>query len=289
VKIVTQTLDQILKSLQPLVVEWQDDVAHRVVERMKALPVKSTYDVSDVAAILEGGIPLNKLTSSGFDDGLLILRLFLGLSKDQFTGVMMTALDEGGMGLKRYKADTAVYLDALVSQGILDAMMLEVNKPLHWSDTVIERLRSGRGSAISGQKRGRTAEDFAEAVIKEVFGTGNYQARATFTGKGGERAKCDFAIPDASNPRIVMESKGFAATGSKMSDVLGDISAIVRAKRSDTTFLLFTDGLTWSQRQSDLRKIIKYQNDGDIARIYTQSMVDELRADLIALKAECGL
>ncbi|RYF37886.1 MAG: hypothetical protein EOO38_25565, partial [Cytophagaceae bacterium] len=203
-KIVTQTLDEILKSLQPLIVEWQDDVAHRVVERMKTLPAKATYDVGDVAAILEGGKSLNKLTSAEFDDGLLIIRLFLGLSKDQFTGVMTTALDPGGIGLKRYRADTTVYLDALVSQGILDAMMLEVNKPLHWSDTVIERLRSGRGSAISGQKRGRTAEDFAEAVIKEVFGTGNYQVRATFTGRGGERAKCDFAIPNASNPRIVM-------------------------------------------------------------------------------------
>lgn len=146
-----------------------------------------------------------------------------------------------------------------------------------------------RGSAISGQKRGRTAEDFAETVIRDVFGAGLYQVRATFTGRGSERAKCDFAIPDASNPRIVIESKGFAATGSKMSDVLGDVSAIVRAKRSDTTFLLFTDGLTWSQRQSDLRKLIKYQNEGDIARIYTQSMVDQLRDDLITLKAECGL
>lgn len=199
-KIVTQTLDQILKSLQPLIVEWQDDVAHRVIERMKTLPIKNIYDVSDVAAILEGGAPLNKLTSTEFDDGLLIIRLFLGLSKDQFTGVMTTALEEGGIGLKRYKADTAFYLDALVSQGILDAMMLEVNKPLHWSDTVIERLRSGRGSAISGQKRGRTAEDFAEAVIEEVFGAGNYQVRATFTGRGGRACKVRFCHPGCEQP-----------------------------------------------------------------------------------------
>jgi hypothetical protein len=168
-------------------------------------------------------------------------------------------------------------------------MMLEVNKPLHWSDTVIERLRSGRGSAISGQRRGRSAEDFAEDVIREVFGAGNYQVRATFSGRSDQTAKCDFAIPNATNPRIVIESKGFAATGSKMSDVLGDVSAIVRAKRADTTFLFFTDGLTWKQRQADLRKLIKYQNEGDIARIYTQTMVAQLREDLIVLKAECGL
>lgn len=287
--IVTQSITEILESLQPLVVEWQDAVAHRVVDRMKSLPVKAVYTEADVAQILEGGKPLNKLTSSDFDDGLLIVRLFLGLSKDQFVGVLNSALGEGGTGLKRYKSNPSFYRETLVAQGLLDAMMIEVNKPLHWSDTVIERLRSGRGSAISGQKRGRSAEDFAENVIREVFGDGGYQARVTFTGRTDQTAKCDFAIPNAANPRIVIESKGFAATGSKMSDVLGDISAIVRAKRADTTFLFFTDGLTWKQRQSDLRKLIKYQNEGDIARIYTQSMVEQLRADLITLKVECRL
>jgi hypothetical protein len=289
VRIVTQSLDEILDSLRPLVVEWQDDVAHRVIDRMRALPVKTVYTDDDIAVILEGGTPLVKLSSAEFDDGLLIARLFLGLSKDQFTGVLSSALGAGGIGLKRYKSNPSYYREVLVEQGLLDAMMLGVNKPLHWSDTVIERLRSGRGSAISGQKRGRSAEDFAEDVIRDVFGTGNYQVRATFTGRAEQTAKCDFAIPNAINPRIVIESKGFAATGSKMSDVLGDVSAIVRAKRSDTTFLLFTDGLTWKQRQSDLRKLIRYQNEGDIARIYTETMVEQLREDLIALKAECGL
>lgn len=288
-KIITQSLDEILGSLQPLLVEWQDDVAHRVVKRIKALPAKPVYSDEDVEWILEGGKPLTKLTSADFDDGLLIARLFLGLSKDQFTGLLTSALGDGGTGLKRYKSNPVFYRETLIEQGLLDAMIFEINKPLHWSDTVIERLRSGRGSAISGQKRGRIAEDFAEDVIRDVFGAGNYQVRATFTGRTGQTAKCDFAIPNAVTPRIVIESKGFAATGSKMSDVLGDVSAIVRAKRADTTFLLFTDGLTWKQRQSDLRKLVKYQNEGDIARIYTQSMVDQLREDLITLKAECDL
>lgn len=288
-RVVTQSLDDILNSLQPLLVEWQDDVAYRVIDRLKALPAKSVYTDDDVATILEHGKPTNKLTSADLSDGLLIVRLFLGLSKDLFAAALSDAFDKGGSGLKQYKADPTAYRAALIEMGLLDAMAVEVNKPLHWSDTVIERLRSGRGSAISGQKRGRIAEDFAEEVIREVFGEGNYHVRATFVGKTGQRAKCDFAIPDATNPRIVIESKGFAATGSKMSDVLGDVSQIVNAKRADTTFLFFTDGLTWKQRQSDLRKLIRYQNEGDIARIYTQSMVAQFRDDLITLKAECGL
>ena len=46
----------------------------------------------------------------------------------------------------------------------------------------------------------------------------------------------------------MIESKGYGATGSKMSGVIGDIEKIIAAKRSDTAFLFFTDGVAWSQR-----------------------------------------
>jgi hypothetical protein len=74
-----------------------------------------------------------------------------------------------------------------------------------------------------------------------------------------------------------------------MTDVVGDIEKIISAKRADSTFLLFTDGLTWKQRQSDLRKIVSYQNIGDIARVYTHAMADQFEADLRTLQAEYGI
>lgn len=74
-----------------------------------------------------------------------------------------------------------------------------------------------------------------------------------------------------------------------MTDVIGDIEKIIEAKRGDTAFLFFTDGLTWNQRKSDLRKIIGYQNAGDIIRVYTSAMADQFKADLIQLKSEYGL
>jgi hypothetical protein len=103
---------------------------------------------------------------------------------------------------------------------------------------LVERLRSGRGSAISGQRRGRGAEDFAEAIVRKVFGD-DFQVRCTFKGPRGHDAKCDFAIPSKSEARILIESKGYGATGSKMTDILGDIRAIIAAKRPDTAFLFF--------------------------------------------------
>jgi hypothetical protein len=38
-----------------------------------------------------------------------------------------------------------------------------------WSGILVERLRAGRGSAISGQRRGRGLEDFAEALVREFL------------------------------------------------------------------------------------------------------------------------
>lgn len=277
-QVLNQKLEEILLTLRPLKVEWQDEVAKRVISRLESLPLKSTYAVADIQEILE----------AGFDDGLLIIRLFLGLSKDDFTAALKDALNGTGAGVKRYRNEKGEFLDALVGLGVLEALTLRTQRIPKWSDVLVERLRSGRGSAISGQKRGRGIEDFAEAVVQGVFGD-QYNKRCNFTGARGQTAKCDFAIPFKQSPQILIEAKGYAATGSKMTDVIGDIEKIIQAKRADTALLFFTDGLTWGQRRNDLRKIVGYQNAGDITRIYTSAMVAQFEGDLRQLKAEYGL
>ncbi|PDT62565.1 hypothetical protein ACMA5K_01365 [Bradyrhizobium diazoefficiens] len=74
-----------------------------------------------------------------------------------------------------------------------------------------------------------------------------------------------------------------------MKTVIGDIEKIISAKRSDTAFLFVTDGLSWRQRQSDLKKIVAYQNNGDITRIYTLATADRFVADLETLKTEMAI
>jgi hypothetical protein len=277
-KVIAQDLEDIVASLRPLTVDWQDDIARRVIAEIEAMPVKSAYELTDVEALLD----------KHFEDGLLICRLFLGLSQDQFSAALREALDHGTAGVTRYRKDRGGFLDALLRLGILEAMTEQTNRPLKWSDVLVERLRSGRGSAISGQKRGRGVEDFAEAIVRQVFGD-QFVARCTFSGPRSKAAKCDFAIPSRTEPRILIESKGYGATGSKMTDIIGDIEKIIAAKRPDTAFLFFTDGLTWKQRKSDLRKIVEYQNAGDITRIYTYAMAQQFESDLQQLKQEYGL
>ncbi|MEK7763577.1 MAG: DpnII family type II restriction endonuclease [Nitrospirota bacterium] len=277
-EVVSQNIQEILAALQSLAVDWQDDTSRRVIAEIEAMPVKSAYAPDDIQAFLD----------KHFDDGLLICRLFLGFSKDRFIPALRVALGKTSAGVTVYRENKTVFIEALVQLGILEAMAAQTNRVPLWSDVLVERLRSGRGSAISGQKRGRDVEDFAEAIVKKVFGK-KYSLRCNFTGSRNQIAKCDFAIPSKSAPRIIIESKGYGATGSKMTDVIGDIEKIIAAKRADTAFLFFTDGLTWNQRQSDLKKIVEYQNAGDITRIYTYAMAESLEADLRQLKAEFGL
>jgi DpnII restriction endonuclease len=278
VQIVSQKIEDILASLRHLEVDWRDETANQVIAKLQELPVKTNYSMDDVEVLLD----------ANFDEGILICRLFLGLSKDQFTAQLHGARGSAGIGVKAYRADGEGFLSDLSRLGLLEAMAIEANRPPHWGDVLVERLRSGRGSAISGQRRGRDVEDFAEAIIKTVFGD-NYEVRCTFNGPRGTTAKCDFAIPSKSAARILVESKGYGATGSKMTDILGDVHTIIGAKRADTALLFFTDGLTWRERQSDLRKLVELQNNGDITRIYTYAMAEQFEKDLRQLKNEGGL
>ena len=174
--------------------------------------------------------------------------------------------------------------------GILNCMAVTINTPISWSDLLTERLKGGRGSAIKGQRRGRYLEDFVEQLLILIFGENAYDARCQFTGATGTSTeKTDFAIPSKDDPGVLIEAKAYGATGSKQTDVLGDITRIVNEKRNDTQFLLVTDGITWRDRTSDLNKLVTLQNQGKIARIYTQSMADQLEADLKQLKDEHGL
>lgn len=110
------------------------------------------------------------LLSGDFEEGILCARLFLALSKDSMEAELKRILGAGGIGVTRYKSDSATYLAALEELKLPEAMAACINYEPVWSDILVERLRSGRGSAISGQRRGRGLEDFTEAMVREVFG-----------------------------------------------------------------------------------------------------------------------
>lgn len=129
-----------MASLTEMSAEWLDDVAVRIIEMIKSMPMKPAYSSDDVERLLQ----------LHFDDGKAACRLFLGLSKDEFETGLAQRLGAGNTGLTSFKLDRVRYLAALDDLGIPGRMTLLVNTPVIWSDLLIERLRSGRGRAIRG-------------------------------------------------------------------------------------------------------------------------------------------
>ena len=280
-KRVRQSVEEILSSLIPIEADWCDAHAEGVIRMLRGIPVKTAYLKEDVAALLD----------SDFEIASTVIRMFLDLSKDEYE-ICLKALFGGPPGhrVMRYRRDGQAYLEGLTGMGLLDRMNECVNRKLSWSELLVERLKGGRGSAIKGQSRGRGLEDFVQSIIEGVFE--NYQIfrGCRFVGATGlSTEKTDFAIPSAEDPHILVEVKAYGATGSKQTDVLGDVHRIIEEKRDDTVFILFTDGITWRERANDLRKLIELQNRGKIRRIVTKSMADEFRADLEAMKVHFGL
>ncbi len=275
-----QTFAEIISNLSRIESEWKDDLAKSVMALLGDFEERITYTTSD----------LHGLLSKDFDAGLTLIRLFLDLSKDEFVGSLRESLKGSRIGVKAFREDPDSFLQGLVSLGVLEKIREIVGTPVTWRDLLVERLKTGRGSAIRAQSRGRFLEDKTEEMVREVFGIDHYSVRCRFVGANGrDDEKADFAIPSKSDPRILIEVKAYGATGSKQTDILGDMERIVAKKRHDTTLLFVTDGITWKLRPNDLRKLIEIQNRGQIARIYTSKMFPDLRQDLLRLRSEYGL
>lgn len=276
-----QLLEDIVSSLSSIEVEWKDRLSGEIESELVHLK----------ALLHDGSTPspqfIETLLRRNFEAYSTIFRLFMELSRDQYEGALRDCL-AGAIGVKAFQERPEAYIQCLVGMGLQDSVVAHLSRRWSWDDVIVERLKLGRGSAIRGQQRGRFLELEVEKVIKEVFGDG-YDKNCNFVGIHGQTAKAEFAIPDRNAPSILFEVKAYGATGSKQTDVTGDIGKIISAKKPFMEFLFVTDGITWKQRLSDLKKIVARQNDGDIRKIYTLSMMPELKSDLEMLKHEHNL
>lgn len=279
-KRIDQSFDALVALLSPMESSWKDAHAETALALAALTPIKKEYAPADIVPALE----------KDFDAGMTLVRSFLSMSKDEFTGAFAQLMGPGRTGKTAFAKERAAFLDGLGALGLYAKMAETTGRAVTWVDLIEERLRAGRGSAIKGQKRGRGLEDAVEVVVKTVFGEGNYETRCRFVGRDGVKTeKTDFAIPNRTKPEILIEAKAYGATGSKLTDILGDLERIVAVKRRGTDLLLVTDGVTWKYRANDLRKIVAMQNAGDITKIYTTKMFPELQADLQTLKGDHGL
>ena len=109
---------------------------------------------------------------------------------------------------------------------------------------------------MTAQKRGAVLEDSVESILKElqVEMKLTYYRGGNFVSASGKQAKADFTVPLRERPKIIIEAKGYEATGSKLTDVLGDILKVLGTKDEDAHYFFVTDGIGWYRRLSDLKK-----------------------------------
>jgi len=275
-----QTKNELVSKLGVVVTDWKDDFSDMFVTYLENFRASDQVTVDDLKDLLE----------KNFDGGITLFRLVLELSKDEFTEILKALFFDNlnGHGKSAFKKNPDQFVKVLAEFGLIKAFNNLMSRTYTWKEVVQERLKMGRGSAIKGQRRGKNLEDFVETLIVEVFD--KYEVRKSFVGANGlTSVKADFCIPSTQHPSIVIEVKAYGATGSKQSDVIGDVRQIITEKRSDTYFFLVTDGVTWMSRMRDFERLIQYQNLGSIYRIYTQQMKEELLRDLNQIKLELNI
>lgn len=275
-----QQKDELIPLLSAVTTDWKDEFSIGFLEFLSSIPENAELNREFLKRIL----------TSDFQNAILFFRLVHEQSKDEFNITLKSLFIDSpkGAGKNAFKSDADRYVDKLIEYGLPAAYNHIMTRQFTWKDILLERLKGGRGSAIKGQTRGRNLEDFVEKYVKEAYS--KYDSKVSFIGRDENRkAKADFCIPSKNQPNIIIEVKAYGATGSKQSDVIGDIEKIIKEKRRDTYFLLVTDGITWISRMSDFERLIKFQNEGDIYRIYTQKMELDLAADLLQLKNELNL
>jgi hypothetical protein len=163
----------------------EGDHAKSVMDLLDNIEEKTTYTPRDLQQILD----------KDYSAGMTLIRLFLDLSKDELDGSLRE------IKAKPYRKDPESLLQGLASLGALEKIREAVGTPVTWRDVLVERLKTGRGSAIKAQVRGRFLEDKTEEIVQAVFGIGHYDARCRFVGANGqEDEKADFAIPSVRMP-----------------------------------------------------------------------------------------
>jgi hypothetical protein len=175
------------------------------------------------------------------------------------------------------RTDSAQVAEALVRIGLPQIIFRDVNKPWTAEEILVDRYRMSRGRATAGQARGRSLEAKVADILTPIV---PFETDVSFVGRRGVIAKCDFAIPNRQHPKIVLEAKGFEATGSKLTDFLGDIRKIIEAKESRMYFFLVTDGRGWLHRRSDLQHVINFQHLKDVDMVYASRSLPQLAQDV---------
>jgi hypothetical protein len=215
-----------------------------------------------------------------------VLAAVAGLSQERFKTWLQGRFGTAGwVTLGRTHAPELV--DALDDDFSVVALLeAQASRKWTWAD-VLARIMAPRQHAGGSVRQGRDLEDAVEAKVRAVGVP--YAVRTRFTGKAGQTAPADFAIPDGSEALIAVAVKGFDSTGSKLSDATREIDQMVEVKTARQFIFAVVDGQGWMRRQGDLRRIHELWQRKLIDGLYTRGQLDAFERALEDASRRVGL
>ena len=153
-------------------------------------------------------------------------------------------------------------------------------------DVLAARAES-RASAGRAVGRGRSLEDALQELV-EGLGLA-HELRTRFTGRNGQTAPCDLAIPSGAEAVIVCAAKLFDSTGSKLTDAVREIEEMAEVRLPRQFVYAVVDGIGWLSRRADLRRIHALRLSQRIDGLYSLAMLDSFGTDLATGARRVGL
>jgi hypothetical protein len=206
-----------------------------------------------------------------------VLTAVVGLSQERFKTWLRGKFGTAGwitLGRTRAQELTNALDDDFALITLLEA---QSSRAWTWGD-VLARVMAPRQHAGGWVQQGRDLEDAVEKVVSDLYA--EYVPRTRFTGKGGQTAPADFAIPNGADALIAVAVKGFDSTGSKLSDAAREIEQMVEVKTARQFIFAVVDGQGWVRRQGDLRRIHDLWARQLIDGMYTRGQLEDFRAAL---------
>lgn len=211
-------------------------------------------------------------------DAVPLLASCVGLGREKLRGQLQHRLGTSGWVMISRKEPHRV-ISMLEQFNLIERLKEQLRKKWTFNDVLLERYLWSSRSATSAQGQGRDLEDQIEEIVKNLGLS--YSMRGRFAGRGGNTAPFDLAIPENSNPPLIVgAAKGFNSTGSKLSDAVREIEELANVRLPRQFVFAFIDGIGWKRREADLRRIYNLWESQYIDGIYTLVHLERFKEDL---------